>query len=67
VFAHGAFNATAGFLALVIAVDSAADPVAVGPLGWVTWIMMAAVIVSLVLAGQFRTQPALQRRARTGS
>ena len=61
VFAHGAFNATAGFLALVIAVDSVADPVAVGPLGWVT---MAAVIVALVLTGQFRKQPALQRRGR---
>lgn len=65
VFAHGAFNATAGFLGLVIAVGSVADPVAVGPLGWVTWIVMAAVIMSLVLAGQFRTQPSLPRRVRT--
>jgi membrane protease YdiL (CAAX protease family) len=63
VFAHGAFNAAAGFLILVAAAGSSADPVAVGPLGWVTWIVMAAAIVVLALTGQFRIQPSLQRRA----
>jgi membrane protease YdiL (CAAX protease family) len=63
VFAHGAFNAAAGFLLLVVAANTSADPVATGPLGWVTWIVMALVIVVLVLTGQFRTQPRLQRRA----
>lgn len=63
VFAHGAFNAAAGFLLLVVAANSTADPVATGPLGWVAWIVMAAVIAVLVLTGAFRTQPRLQRRA----
>ena len=62
VFAHGAFNATAGFLLLVVAANTSADPVSTGPLGWVTWIVMALVIVVLVLTGQFRPQPSLQRR-----
>jgi len=62
VFAHGAFNAAAGFLLLVVAANTSADPVATGPLGWVTWIVMALVIVVLVLTGQFRPQPRLQRR-----
>jgi len=62
VFAHGAFNATGGFLLLVVAADTSADPVSTGPLGWVTWIVMALVIVVLALTGQFRRQPALQRR-----
>ncbi|MET0955091.1 MAG: CPBP family intramembrane glutamic endopeptidase [Cryobacterium sp.] len=63
VFAHGAFNAAAGFLLLVVAANSTADPVATGPLGWVGWIVMAVVIGVLVLTGQFRIQPALQRRS----
>lgn len=63
VFAHGAFNAAAGFLFLVAVDGTAADPVALGPLGWVAWIVMAAVIAVLALTGQFRIQPALQRRA----
>jgi membrane protease YdiL (CAAX protease family) len=64
VFAHGAFNAAAGFLILVAAAGTTADPVAVGPLGWVTWLVMAAVIVALALTGQFRIQPGLQRRVK---
>jgi membrane protease YdiL (CAAX protease family) len=63
VFAHGAFNAAAGFLLLVVAADTSADPAATGPLGWVGWIVMAAVIAILVVTGQFRKQPGLQRRA----
>lgn len=62
VFAHGAFNAAAGFLILVVAADTSADPVATGPLGWVGLIVMAAVIVVLVLTGQFRVQPRLERK-----
>jgi membrane protease YdiL (CAAX protease family) len=61
VFAHGGFNAAAGFLLLVAAADSSADPVAVGPLGWVAWVVMAVAILALTAAGAFRTQPALQR------
>jgi membrane protease YdiL (CAAX protease family) len=62
VFAHGAFNATAGFLLLVIAAETSADPVATGPLGWVTWIVMALVILALLATGQFSKQPRLHRR-----
>ena len=62
VFAHGAFNATAGFLFLVIAANANADPVATGPLGWVTWIVMALVITVLLATGQFSKQPRLERR-----
>ncbi len=63
VFAHGAFNAAAGFLFLVAVDGPSADPVALGPLGWVAWVVMAAVIAVLALTGQFRIQPALQRRS----
>jgi membrane protease YdiL (CAAX protease family) len=62
VFAHGAFNATAGFLALVIAANTSAEPVATGPLGWVTWIVMALVIAALLATRQFSKQPSLERR-----
>ena len=62
VFAHGAFNATAGFLALVIAANTSANPVATGPLGWATWIVMAGVIIVLLANRQFSVQPRLQRR-----
>jgi membrane protease YdiL (CAAX protease family) len=62
VFAHGAFNATAGFLFLVIAANTNADPSATGPLGWVTWIVMALVIAVLLATRQFSKQPRLQHR-----
>lgn len=61
VFAHGAINATAGFIGLVIAEDSSLDLVSSGPVGWVTWIVMAVVIVVLLLTGQFSKQPHLGR------
>lgn len=64
VVAHGAFNAAGSFLLLVIAAGSSADPIAVGPLGWVAWIVMSVVIVVLILTGQFRQQPALQRKSK---
>lgn len=61
VFAHGTFNAAAGFGALVIAADSNVDMVSAGPLGWAAWIVMALVIAVLVFTGQFSKQPALER------
>lgn len=64
VFAHGAFNAAGGFVGLVYAAGTTPDLVSSGPLGWVTWIVMAAVIIVLALTGQFRRQPRLVRRAR---
>ncbi|MFF2390570.1 CPBP family intramembrane glutamic endopeptidase [Agromyces sp. NPDC058104] len=57
VFGHGAFNAAAGFLSLVIAAGSPAPLPLVSPLGAVTWIVMALVIVALAATGQFRRLP----------
>ncbi|WP_278101229.1 CPBP family intramembrane glutamic endopeptidase [Microbacterium proteolyticum] len=55
VFAHGAFNASAGLGALVVAADSATpSPVVAGPLGVVMWGVFAVGIAVLVLSGQFR-------------
>ena len=53
VFAHGAFNAAGGFAVLVLAAGSPADPAAAGPLGWVAWILMAAIALVLLLTRQF--------------
>jgi membrane protease YdiL (CAAX protease family) len=55
VFAHGAFNASAGMIALFIAAGSPEPSlVLVGPLGVVMWVVFALVIGALVVAGQFR-------------
>lgn len=62
VVAHGAFNAAGGFIFLVIAAGAPVDLVSAGPLGWVSWIVMSVVIVALILTGQFRKQPTLQRK-----
>ena len=56
VFAHGAFNASAGLGALVVAADSATpSPVLAGPLGIVMWGVFVVVIAVLALSGQFRS------------
>lgn len=55
VFAHGAFNASAGLGALVVAAGSATPaPVLAGPLGLIMWVVFAIVIGVLALTGQFR-------------
>lgn len=55
VFAHGAFNASAGLGALLIAAESPEPPASVaGPVGVVMWGVFAAVAVVLIVAGQFR-------------
>jgi membrane protease YdiL (CAAX protease family) len=54
VFGHGAFNATAGLVLLLAAAGPMPPMTVVGPLGAVTWIVMALVIAALVAAGQFR-------------
>ncbi|WP_022879254.1 CPBP family intramembrane glutamic endopeptidase [Microbacterium sp. B19] len=55
VLAHGAFNASAGLGALLVAADSATpSPVIAGPLGLVMWGVFAIVIAVLALTGQFR-------------
>ncbi|NNC11308.1 CPBP family intramembrane metalloprotease [Planctomonas sp. JC2975] len=61
VFAHAGFNGAAGILTLLAAAGSRPDPVIVGPLGLVPWIVMAVIAVVLVLTGQFRRQPRLGR------
>lgn len=67
VFAHGAVNATAGFLLLVAAAGTHASPVLAGPLGVVTWIVMALVIAVLAVTGQFAKQPRLERNSRAAA
>jgi uncharacterized protein len=64
VFAHGAANAAGGFIALVYMAGTPVDPVAAGPGGWATWIVMAVVIAVLAATGQFRVQPRLDTRPR---
>lgn len=55
VFAHGAFNASAGLGALLVAADSATpSPVIAGPLGLAMWGVFALMITVLALTGQFR-------------
>ncbi|TLF25706.1 CPBP family intramembrane glutamic endopeptidase, partial [Microbacterium sp. 5K110] len=55
VFAHGAFNASAGLGTLVVATDSPTpSPVVAGPLGLIVWGVFAVVIAVLALTGQFR-------------
>ncbi|WP_313542489.1 CPBP family intramembrane glutamic endopeptidase [Leifsonia aquatica] len=62
VFAHGAFNASAGIGALLLAAGSPASPFALLPLGWTGWIVCTVIAVVLVLCGQFRRQPTLVRK-----
>lgn len=55
VFAHAAFNASAGMVALFIAAGAPTPPLAVvSPLGVVMWGVFAVLIGVLVLLGQFR-------------
>ena len=54
VMAHSAFNASAGFISLVIAAGSNPDAAAVGPLGWVTCTLMAITIGAVFLSGGMR-------------
>lgn len=62
VFAHGAVNAAGGFIGLVYMAGTPVDPVAAGPGGWATWIVMAVVIAVLAATRQFRVQPRLDKR-----
>lgn len=65
VVAHGAFNASAGVGALLLAAGSPADGFSLLPLGWPGWVVCAAVAGVLAAAGQFRKQPELVRRPRS--
>lgn len=57
VIAHGSLNAAAGLIVLFAA--SQPDLALAGPLGVAAWIVVAAVVLVLVLTGQFRKQPEL--------
>lgn len=59
VLAHGAVNAAAGSVIVVLAAsDQSEDSVVFGSvLGWPGWILLAAVIIALLVLGQFRKQP----------
>lgn len=59
VFAHGALNASAAMYVWFFAAGTRADPALVLPLGVAGWIIGAAVILVLILTGQFRRQPVL--------
>lgn len=60
--AHGAFNASAGVGAMLMAAGSPGSPVDFLPLGWPGWIVCAVLAVVLALTGQMGKQPALVRR-----
>lgn len=63
VLAHGALNASAGFVLLVSA--TVPDLALASPLGVAGWIVCAVVIAVLAATGQFRRQPALASAPRT--
>lgn len=54
VFAHGGLNAAAGLLTLLVAAGERPDPAVVGPLGYVAWGVMAAIILVAVLVRRIR-------------
>ncbi|UOQ56247.1 CPBP family intramembrane metalloprotease [Leucobacter allii] len=54
VVGHGALNASGGLIVVVAAAGAPLDPALVLPLGASGWIAIAAVVVILVLCGQFR-------------
>lgn len=54
VVGHGSLNAAGGLLMLFIASGENPDPAVVGPLGLVSWAVLAVVVLVLALTGQFR-------------
>lgn len=59
---HGALNAAAGLILLLQPIGTPFDLAIVGPLGVVSWGVLAVVALVLALTGQFRTQPELALR-----
>ncbi|WP_229382072.1 CPBP family intramembrane glutamic endopeptidase [Microbacterium schleiferi] len=59
VLAHGSLNAVGGLVFLLIAAGAVPDMGIVGPLGIVSWVVLAVVAVILAVTGQFRRQPPL--------
>ncbi|MBN7793166.1 CPBP family intramembrane metalloprotease [Microbacterium esteraromaticum] len=59
VFAHGALNAAAGLPIVFLAAGAVTDPALSMALGASGWIVGGAIIVVLLLTGQFRQQPNL--------
>ncbi len=55
--AHGSLNAVAGLVVLLVAAGQTPDPALVGPLGVVSWAVLAVVVAVLVATGQFRRRP----------
>ncbi|GAA3915110.1 CPBP family intramembrane glutamic endopeptidase [Microbacterium invictum] len=53
--AHGSLNAVGGLVVLLIAAGELPDMGLVGPLGVVSWVVLALVAGVLVLTGQFRS------------
>lgn len=59
VLAHGSLNAVGGLVFLLIAAGAIPDLGIVGPLGVVSWAVLAVVAVILAVTGQLRRQPPL--------
>lgn len=62
VIGHGALNASAGLVTMLVAAGAAPDMGLVGPLGMVAWLVIAVIVVVLVLTGQFSREPQLAAR-----
>ncbi|WEG07614.1 type II CAAX endopeptidase family protein [Microbacterium horticulturae] len=71
VLAHGSLNAVGGLILLLVAAGEQPDLAIVGPLGVISWCVLAVFVVLLALCGQFRNQPSpgeqgMTRTARGG-
>lgn len=58
VVGHGALNAAGGLVLLLAAAGQEPDMAVVGPLGVVTWGVLAVVVAVLAVTGQLRRRPA---------
>ena len=56
VIGHGALNAAGGLVAVLAAAGEAPDMALVGPLGVVSWAVLAVVVAVLAVCGQFRRE-----------
>lgn len=65
VLAHGTLNAAGGLILLVRAAGPQPDLAIIGPLGVVSWAVLAVLVVVLAATGQFRRQPRAGQKAVT--
>ena len=67
VVAHGALNGTGGMILWFVAAGAEVEPALVTVAGVAGWIVFGAIILVLVLTGQFRREPALAPALRDGA